>query len=603
MTKAERKKQQQSGRQVTLGAIDPGFTVSGGRAIDPNIGVSVGNALDSGIYLSAKKPNSSSSRTQGVPAAVQTAVGTNVSMPTVLKGSNQIRALTAEENPYSGSYAGGSSAGRSTGTGSGYGIDAGRPSYTPKYQEYIDSVIGGIQDYGPYVSPYAQRMEEALSQIEGYGPYSSPYADQIAEQWDAIQNRDPFSYNYEEDPAWQAYKLQYMREGRRAQEDAMGQYAAMTGGMPSTAAMAAAQQANDYYNAQMNDKIPELYKLAYDMYNNEGNNMMSRLNALRGLEGDDYGRWSDAYNRMLTGYNALQNADATEYGRWMDAYNRMLTDLDAYRAMENENYGRYRDTVGDWENDRAFDYAAEQDALEWDYKNRAYADSRADAEWEKAYKERAYSDSRDDTMWDRDYKERAYNDSRADTAWEQDYQNRAYEDTRADTEWERAYKTGEIGPKLYAYGDGEPYEIGSSKGQQFVASAAPGQTMVGGDGSIWTKNADGSTTITRGGQTWTVAAPEVSTGGRGGGGGRGNGGGDDDEEEDEDYPVNMGDITNLGYGPISAANVWDKVNSGEVIAWVENGEWRFRRAKEVQKENSTPISDVLINRNARLGLL
>lgn len=502
-----RRKQKQGGRQVTLGAIDPGIGLSGIRANDPGIGVSAGRAVDPGIGLSLKKPGSSS-RTQGVPAAVQTAIGTNVSKPVVLKGSNQIRTLASEENPYSG----GSSAGRSTGTGSGYGMDAGRPSYMPKYQDYIDGLLGGISGYGEYQSPYADRIEEALGHIEGYGPYQSQYADQIAEQLAAIQNRGPFSYDLESDPAWQAYKQQYTREGRRASEDAMGQYAAMTGGMPSTAAMAAAQQANSYYNAQMNDKIPELYKLAYDMYLNEGNQMANQLSMLQGLDQTEYGRWGDTYNRMLQDLSMLRGMDESQYGRWQDAYNRMLTNMDAYRTMENDNYGRYRDTVGDWERDRAFDYAAEQDALEWDYRNRAYADERADAEWEKAYRERAYGDSR------------------ADTAWEQAYKQTAYDDSRADTEWDRAYKLGEIGPKLYAYGDGEPYEIGSAKGQQFVSDAAPGQTMVGGDGSIWAKNADGSTTITRGGQTWTVAAPAVSTGGRGGGGGRGNGGGDSNDD-------------------------------------------------------------------------
>ena len=43
----------------------------------------------------------------------------------------------------------------------------------------------------------------------------------------------------------------------------------MTGGMPSTAAVNAASQAQDYYNAKMADKIPELYTLAYQMYADE----------------------------------------------------------------------------------------------------------------------------------------------------------------------------------------------------------------------------------------------------------------------------------------------------------------------------------------------
>ena len=51
---------------------------------------------------------------------------------------------------------------------------------------------------------------------------------------------------------------------------------------------------------------------------------------------------------------------------------------------------------------------------------------------------------------------------------------------------------------------GADYVIGSDKGQNFIDNAKPGQSMTGGDGSIWKKNPDGSTTIVRGDETWTV---------------------------------------------------------------------------------------------------
>lgn len=78
----------------------------------------------------------------------------------------------------------------------------------------------------------------------------------------------------------------------------MGQYAAMTGGMPSTAAMTAAQQAGDYYAAQMTDKIPELYKLAYSMYADEANRNLSELSAMRGIYGDYYNQYKDRYGML-----------------------------------------------------------------------------------------------------------------------------------------------------------------------------------------------------------------------------------------------------------------------------------------------------------------
>lgn len=53
---------------------------------------------------------------------------------------------------------------------------------------------------------------------------------------------------------------------------------------------------------------------------------------------------------------------------------------------------------------------------------------------------------------------------------------------------------------------GPAYNIGSSAGKDFIDNAKPGQTITGGDGSSWTKNPDGSTTINRGDDTWVVPA-------------------------------------------------------------------------------------------------
>lgn len=58
---------------------------------------------------------------------------------------------------------------------------------------------------------------------------------------------------------------------------------------------------------------------------------------------------------------------------------------------------------------------------------------------------------------------------------------------------------------------GDKYNIGSSKGQSFIDNARPGSTMIGGDGSTWTKNNDGSTTISKGDKTYSVPASKSSS--------------------------------------------------------------------------------------------
>lgn len=133
--------------------------------------------------------------------------------------------------------------------------------------------------------------------------YISRYQDLLDQLTQQYVNRGPFEYDYATDPRWQAYKKEYTREGRRATEDTLGQYAAMTGGVPSTAAMTAASQAGDYYNARMTDKIPELAQLAYDMYLGEGNQMLQKINALQGMEQADYNQYLNALGQWNTDRN------------------------------------------------------------------------------------------------------------------------------------------------------------------------------------------------------------------------------------------------------------------------------------------------------------
>ena len=76
----------------------------------------------------------------------------------------------------------------------------------------------------------------------------------------------PFEYDVAKDPNFQSMKKNYLREGDRAREDTMASFSSMTGGVPSSAAITAAQQAGDYYATQLNDSIPNLQQNAYQRY-------------------------------------------------------------------------------------------------------------------------------------------------------------------------------------------------------------------------------------------------------------------------------------------------------------------------------------------------
>lgn len=174
-----------------------------------------------------------------------------------------------------------------------------------------------------------RQVDDTLDQLGSFGSFSYGRENDYQRALDDVVNREAFSWDKDTDPSWQAYKKQYTREGRRATEDTLGQYAAMTGGMPSSAAVTAATQAGDYYAAQMSDKIPELYQQAYNRYLQEYQQKQAALSALASDRQRAYGEYTDQYDMLRNRLGDLQGQENTEYTRAVE---------EALRRQEAERY-------------------------------------------------------------------------------------------------------------------------------------------------------------------------------------------------------------------------------------------------------------------------
>ena len=194
----------------------------------------------------------------------------------------------------------------------------------------------------------------------GDSSYNYDQSGQIGAKRDALLNRTPFSYDAVSDPLYQQYRKQYTREADRSAEDVLGKAAVMTGGMPSTAAVAASQQASDYQMSQMTDKIPELQQLAYSMYQDKLSGDRADLNTLIGLEDNNYNRWL---------------------------------------ADRNYLYQLARDQVGDQQTADALAYQKQQDKLNYNYQKErdAIDDARYNAEWQYKLQQAAQQAARRNT--------------------------------------------------------------------------------------------------------------------------------------------------------------------------------------------------------------
>ena len=220
----------------------------------------------------------------------------------------------------------------------------------PKMFEYPDapSFTGG-SNAGTVSDLYDQMLN--YGDFE-YGPapeYNNRWDETITDLIDQILNNPDFSYDPATDPLYQNYRQQYTREGQRATADALGIAAAASGGLPSSYAQTAANQASNYYAAQMTDMIPQLYQLAYDRYLNDYNMMLSDLGVVQGQEENDY-------NKYLTDLNQYNTDREFDYGAWLDRYNILSNNLQTGQSLDDIEFERYLAQLQQYNTDRDFAY-------------------------------------------------------------------------------------------------------------------------------------------------------------------------------------------------------------------------------------------------------
>ena len=137
--------------------------------------------------------------------------------------------------------------------------------------------------------------------------YTSKYGDQLNAALDTVTN---FKYDPMQDASYQALAKVYGARGNIAAKDTLADAASLNGGMQTSYAVSAAQQARNQYNQELAAMIPDLE--------------------------------ANAYNRAQTTYNALRDADDTAYGRFRDIQGDR-------QWMWTNRYNKWRDRMSDYQ--------------------------------------------------------------------------------------------------------------------------------------------------------------------------------------------------------------------------------------------------------------
>ena len=175
-------------------------------------------------------------------------------------------------------------------------------------------------------------LQQQLAQKPG--AYQSTWEGQLNDIIQQILNREDFSYDLNGDALYQQYADQYTTQGKLASMDAMGQAAAMTGGYGNSYAQSVGQQAYQAYLQQLNDVVPELYGMALDQHNQEGQALYDQAGLMAQMEDQEYGRYMDGLNAY---YNELDRL-AGRYDTERDAdYSKWYNDLMLQYQMNRDN--------------------------------------------------------------------------------------------------------------------------------------------------------------------------------------------------------------------------------------------------------------------------
>ena len=208
-----------------------------------------------------------------------------------------------------------------------------------------------VDNYGDFTyedykeSEKVQNAGNALNDHLANKP--SEYKSQWTAQLDALMKqiigREKFSYNFNDDALYQQYKDKYVEQGKMMMGDAIGQASAMTGGYGNSYAQSVGQQAYQQSLDNLNDIVPELYKMALDKYNMEGQDLLNQYGLVMDREDMDYGRYRDIVADWMTNRGYLQGVYDSErnfdYGKYVD-------DRNMDHALYQEGYQKLLDALG-----------------------------------------------------------------------------------------------------------------------------------------------------------------------------------------------------------------------------------------------------------------
>ena len=280
-------------------------------------------------------------------------------------------------------------------------IQSGNVSLARQYEAQRNAKIADMNAQGTNIGGYQQTYYYQPLNLPEYKPYSGTTPTLNMPKYKPFSYKD-FNYKAENDDIYKQYAEQFARQGQSAGERSLAGAAALTGGMPSSFAVAANAQAQQAYAKKTADMIPVLEQNAYNRYLGERN--------------FSYQDYLNQYNADVDRAKSMYDADwrSTNFN-YQDYLNKYNADVDRARAAYDSEIGQrdfnyqnylnkldndYRQSEFDWRKDidaRDFNYMTKQDAIRNSISWANHGLSKEKFEYDKQQDALA----REDSKWDR----------------------------------------------------------------------------------------------------------------------------------------------------------------------------------------------------------
>lgn len=161
------------------------------------------------------------------------------------------------------------------------------PDLSQVGQQYT---AGSVPVDGQSAEGSTSQGTQPMAPVYSYGQQNA-----YQEALNAVLNNPEFTYVIANDPQYSSLRKSYMREGLRANEDALARASAGSMGIPSSYAIRQAMDAGNAYNEQLMQAVPNLQENAYGRYLNEFQNRVGTLGQLSKDREMDYAQWLQNY--------------------------------------------------------------------------------------------------------------------------------------------------------------------------------------------------------------------------------------------------------------------------------------------------------------------